>query len=279
MRAREFITEAISLSTLRHELIPTFTELMNNPITANIDREVDLFNYIKSNVIEPLSDTISEIVGGNIKLTLGNQDDKVLGQSTYDTIKLSPKHVTKFIPGMIRRLSTTKNPTLMDIGEAFYDHFIHKTMTSITHEAVHMKQHMPQSTGNTEYRSSLFKNQSDFLQAVRNVGTDRETPQDKKIYMSSVQEIPAYAHNIVLDIIDHNTDFLSDDPADIQDSIEVLKDILQSIGSGDDFGSKKLSYYNKTFNHPGQPEHKIYKKLMKLVYQELTNYLTHWTNK
>jgi hypothetical protein len=165
----------------------------------------------------------------------------------------------------------------MDIGQNFYDHFIHKTMTSITHEAVHIKQHLPQSRGNTEYRSSLFKNQTDFLQAVRNVGTDKETPEDRKIYMSAVQEIPAYAHNIALDIIDNNTDFMSGDH--VHDSVEVLKDIIHNLGSGDDFGSKKLRYYNKTFNHPGQPEHMVYKKLMKLVYQELINYLNHWTSK
>lgn len=166
------------------------------------------------------------------------------------------------------------------------------------HELVHVRQHMNQpktskdpKTGedkikNTEYRSKVEPNPAKFRAATNALFGKTQTPEEFKIYMSALQEIPAFAHTAALNIVksfefepEYGVDYL-------REQVKGLIKATRSLTLGmkvDDYNLINiwpLDYYIKTFNHPEDNKlYPVYKKFIKILHQELVNYIQYWVNK
>jgi len=147
--------------------------------------------------------------------------------------------------------------------------------SNLVHELVHVIQHDRQKAkGRTksdyEYRSYLDNTKDEF----RNMSHDYMRGKDSKIdstlysklYMASPQEMSAFAHNIVLDIITLSG---LDHVSSMQQLIEIVKKIdakwiVKTI----------TNYIQDKFRNPeDKKEYEVFKRYVKLVYQELNRYI------
>ena len=95
------------------------------------------------------------------------------------------------------------------------------------HELVHIKQHLAQKPGRTEYRSKVEPNKKKFAAAVG----DLSNPTSYDIYASSLQETPAHAHDAASQII-RSIDFpwdggIHSDPSYIRKQVEALLMVIR----------------------------------------------------
>jgi len=170
-------------------------------------------------------------------------------------------------------------------------------INTMIHELVHVRQHMVQpntskdpETGedkikNTEFRSKVAPNPEKFRAAIRALYDKTQTPEDKKIYYSALQEIPAHAHSAALQIIrefdfnpEYRVDYLREQ---VQELIKATRTLTTGMKIDDrQINSWTLDYYSKTFNHPEDKKlYPVYKKFIKILHQELVNYIQYWVNK
>jgi len=136
------------------------------------------------------------------------------------------------------RFDITQIPALEEMVQVF------------VHELVHVIQNLKQSHrgDNTEYRSYLTKDQDRFNAAVAS-----STDEDSHLYYSSPQEIAAFAHDIVSNIL-KSMQGKKVSRADIQDAVR------DRVGA---------HFPDKT-----DPKvKKVYNRYLKLVYQELMDNL------
>jgi len=163
----------------------------------------------------------------------------------------------------------------------FFD-YISDRIPTIVHELVHVMQHQSQQhRDNTEYRSTLTKkNKNRFIHAINAIHNNQATDEDRKIYYSSIQEIPAHAHSVVSKIIQGYFSWVYnlDDETNSEIKSELIKlknDFPKKLKYNDTW-----NYYHHTFNVPSNPSlYNIYKRFNKAVYQEFHHYLNHWYNR
>lgn len=153
-------------------------------------------------------------------------------------------------------------------------------ISTIVHEAVHIVQHKKQDERgfhDHEYRSYLDKTKGEF-RGVHNKYWDAQdsktkvTPDEEslynRLYMASPQEMASFSHEIVLQII-------KDFKLSSVRSIEDLNDIVSIIEATDiiDAVNKKVSPYYDYRNSDNKREYAVFKRYVKLVYQELQQYI------
>jgi hypothetical protein len=231
-----------------------------NYIDLNIERGI--YDKTMYNIVDELTDE---------KLIIKNDDGKYVVSDINDVYQFLESVKLESLPLMKKLVAL---------------------IPTIVHELVHIKQHDQQSHRkekgfNTEYRSKL-SNKADFNAAMHRIVSGNPGPDDEKLYRSSLQEIPAYAHNSALEIIRTiNFPSIGQDLKSYQhiilDGVEDLINITKKITSNDTshgsplYISHTLKYYNDTFNKPKEPMlYDIYKRFIKVLYQELTNYIKYW---
>lgn len=179
---------------------------------------------------------------------------------------------------------------------------VQRRISDTIHELVHIKQHSKQSrstvykdnktgefkTKGTEYRSKVEPNNEKFRDAVfKNYDNNIEK---HKIYSSALQEIPAYAHNAAIDIIDElhfgSSGAINKNTTEaLRALIKIIKNLHMGPNSLYDadfvrFTSSTFEYYSETFNKPGDKKlYPVYKRFIKILHQELVNYAQHWIDK
>jgi hypothetical protein len=117
------------------------------------------------------------------------------------------------------------------------------------HELVHVVQHLKQShRDETEYRSYLEKDTKKFQAAM-----SKKSSEDDPLYYSSPQEIAAFSHDIVSNIL-KSMQGKNVSRTDIQDAVR------DRVGS----------YFP---NRTDPKVRKVYNRYLKLVYQELMDNL------
>ena len=89
-------------------------------------------------------------------------------------------------------------------------------------------------------------------------------------YLSSPQEIPAYAHNMALNLIDITGGVWSG--MDIDDLKHLLYNVTDIIQDFRNWVNDPRHQSYRRFNQPGTKYYKIYKRFLEQVYQELTSY-------
>lgn len=142
--------------------------------------------------------------------------------------------------------------------------------STIVHEVVHVLQHTQQNKkgfGNHEYRSYLDKTKGEFSKLHSKRKRDDETQKRYyKLYMASPQEMAAFAHEIAIKMVN---DFDLRDARNLEDFNHSASAIdAQSIV---DYVNEKVGQY---FRMPeNRQEYAVYKRYVKLVYQELMRYI------
>ena len=281
---------------------------------------MDLTDSVTKHIQGSISDVMSNIANSEVKVFLSKLNGAIGGSAGYDYVNLNVDTTT-----LEKDTESFLMNVLLDAGVFSEDeHDVHTLVinnieevyhilssmkirnfkvwnelpniigTKI-HELVHIIQHSKQPEMGvkgfgTEYRSNLT-DQERFYQAVRNVSSGDATEEDTRIYYSSIQEIPAHAHNVALDIIS-KIEFPESGKIDkwgegsIRRCVSRLTTLLQNLNTTNFndykspyYGSWRLKYYDQTFNKPDEPKlYAVYKRFIKIVYQELYNYIKYWTD-
>lgn len=157
------------------------------------------------------------------------------------------------------------------------DDKIEDLVGTIIHEVVHVQQHVSQAknyvnTGKTEYRSYVA-NKKRFHQAMQNIYNNTASDEDMDIYRASPQEIPAFAHNLALELIKSAMMGYSAFTEDLNDARYFLSNMEDCLQYTLNYTTNpRFVQYNK-FNTPENRQHyQVFKRFMKLVYREITNY-------
>jgi len=143
------------------------------------------------------------------------------------------------------------------------------------HELVHMQQDLKQNKQSKEYRSYLTNDQQIFNKAIDSIMSGKRDKNDLKLYLSSPQEISAYANEAVLyilhELIEDNINYAS-----IEDIKFYLKRLSIFIKNGnfmkEEYYSSIMANYASYFDKTNYSEYKIFKRFYKLVGKLLLNY-------
>ena len=291
-------------------------ELKNGTSSKVVRTFVDmLVYYVHQDIQSGVGDIISNTIGRNVYV-LFKKMKTVQGSAGYNTINLNidPDVAADNSADMLMGLMlkgdaidwVDEHYAIVDIDKFWeiikqvtyskFDVFgpMNSMIDTKIHELVHVSQHLNQPKHGakgkgTEYRSKLAKNRDEFVKAIRAINDGTATERDYELYYSSLQEIPAHAHNAVLEILKgyYFPDKLSgNDSKDVLDSVRNLKTDIKMLASGKmEYGSPMyksdaLAYYTKIFNKPNTPGlYAVYKRFVKLVYQELVRYIEYWEAK
>lgn len=150
---------------------------------------------------------------------------------------------------------------------------IAKISNVFVHELVHVKQLVPQQHRilqdiKPEYRSYLEKDNEKFREMIKNIVTDYEY----EIYQASPQEITAFAHmaaNDMIDIITYDRDINTAD----YDELQHIKVRMEEFFQHKVWRSNEYRSFNQPQNFK---KYQIYKRFMKIVYQELMRFNEHF---
>ena len=166
------------------------------------------------------------------------------------------KTLVRFIANIAAREEDKLNTFFSVTGDDIEDRFdisqipALEEMTQVfVHELVHVVQHLKQShRSTTEYRSYLTNDKKRFDDAIAS-----SSDEDAHLYYASPQEIPAFAHDIVSNI---------------------LRDMRGKKISRDDIQYAVRDRVGSMFPNRTDPKvKKVYNKYLKLVYQELMDNL------
>lgn len=179
------------------------------------------------------------------------------------TITINVKFVNSIVTTLIRLManiaskSDDKFNTFFNVtGDDIEDRFDMSQIPSLedmvqvfVHELVHVVQHLKQShRDTTEYRSYLTNDKKRFNDAIAS-----SSDEDAHLYYASPQEIPAFAHDIVSNIL-KSMQGKNVSRSDIQDAVR------DRVGA--------------MFPNRNDPKvKKVYNRYLKLVYQELMDNL------
>jgi hypothetical protein len=145
------------------------------------------------------------------------------------------------------------------------------------HELVHVYQHRTQQHRvvhdmGMEYRSYLAKNKQQFYDELAKDKSELRG----QFYHASPQEIPAFAHNAAMQLIDTATmdyDIETMDQWDLQATIINLEDIIKDARNWrwNEFYQRYADY-----NKPDSYKHyQVYKRFMTALYKEIQSFKAH----
>jgi len=165
------------------------------------------------------------------------------------------------------RMFASGDKNIVDILNRGTDSLINNMVNTVLHELVHVIQHHRQaSRPDTEYRSYLDKKKGEFF-SLHDKGnsanlSDTEKTRYYDLYLASPQEMAAFSHEMAMYIIRgydlKNTQNVEDIPKfSEEDIIDAVK-----------------SFINNRFRDPkNAKEYTVFKRYIKLVYQELDRYV------
>lgn len=148
--------------------------------------------------------------------------------------------------------------------------------STIVHEVVHVIQHDTQDKKgfpNHEYRSYLDKKKGEFvdLHNKRYASSSEMSPDEEsryfKLYMASPQEMASFSHELAISMIN---DYNLPDARSSQELDHMTK-AIDAEGIIDYVNTKVGRYFRKPEN---KREYAVFKRYVKLVYQELQAYIT-----
>ena len=252
----------------------------------------DTVNYLEQGIVKELKPVVFAIVdreSGADNRTNKNVnyakdfefsfDDTNIGGSAYNfVIEISKNLLVRIQKNTLRYLADyakKNNYSEEALGDAFFasiddtvenpqelleylSELTNQLTTTVIHEMVHIVQNWKQfkaGRNDKQYRSYLVKDPEKFYQSTERLNTADEQPDDWKWYHASPQEIAAYAHTIALDII-----------KDYQLS-------AYNIDSNTIIAYVKQHLKDSMPNPSTQQEVQIYRRYLKLAYQECMQYV------
>lgn len=190
--------------------------------------------------------------------------------STYLYDNYNSGDRTQGMSFLFRMLKSNDKQTV-DMMTRDFDRTINMIISIITHESVHIAQHKQQAHRpyrKTEYRSYLDKTKGEFYSQALQAKQSRNKDRYYDLYFASPQEIAAFAHQMAIDVIktyDLNT-------------VTRLEDIPKI--EGEDVVIAVNHRLNNRFAQPRNPQEvKVRRRYLKLVYQEVMNYIEHLKSK
>lgn len=323
MRAHEFTIETISYSTHRDYTLNYLNDVFNNKVNQlpmvmyNKYREFTMETLREhlgtvfrrelqgeiSKALEFISNNAEGMKGDN-QITVAFEPLKNGGHAKYSHIALNDNYLNKsmdiaweLIKAQIfdnylytedddYQLWVNADEWVSHMKEhpfhADLDNTMTKMVSTFIHELVHIRQHAPQPPHKTEYRSYTMK-KPDFNKAIWRIHDGVSTDLDDLAHASSPQEIPARAHDTVVDYI---TDITYTNPLKLKpnkNDIHELESLILAIDPRDIL-DKTYQKFNKPnpvvdFKKPNSKEYKIYTRYMKIIYQEIMAYRQYLTNR
>lgn len=150
---------------------------------------------------------------------------------------------------------------------------ISKISSVFIHELVHIiqnknQQHRIIQNYPIEYRSYLEKDKKKVVRAAY----DQLSKMDREIYLATIQEIPAFAHQRAIDIMDiisHNMDIDDMDKYELMAAMTNLDEFFEY----EEWKNMANQAEYKQFNTPKEENrYKVFKRYMKILYQELMDF-------
>lgn len=242
-------------------------------------------NTLSDTMTESFSHLTHDIVGRSIKLYLmpfddnsqgtmsTNKHDLKINQSIivdllYDVVEImidqmSKKHIlsNKYIVDFQKFVNYLKHTTFLDLIKfdmELYDELvqiIRKMSSTIIHELVHAMQMTKQPGTDVSYTSYLKKG--------------RVSDEDSnEVYFASPQEIPAFAHQVAVDVINKAQSKYAEDALAVG-LAQDLKKIMQG-----EYYHDIINHYFDLYNKPTDAKYyQIYKRFLKLVYNEIIGHI------
>jgi hypothetical protein len=139
------------------------------------------------------------------------------------------------------------------------DRLVSVVLHELTHIIQHSAQYKQDRKGPTEYRSYLEPDKTKFNAVINKMHKGEElTPYEYKIYRASPQEIPAFAQEAALGVLN---DLDIDNVTDLKELRKLLPDNIRA-------------FMDHQFNNPSNAkEYAVFKKFHKLMYQEIMRYV------
>jgi hypothetical protein len=295
------INESISVSQYYHPIRNAFEKsiklcLSNLPQDAFESKRSIMKEYhyrCDNKLVDYLIDVLStelQKIDPNCDFIIKDMPNQYNAYVRYKTIYLNERHITDLSLLIVTTIDKMlsyydKNDPLMDNMDNFYNAFfksllqypkIKKLIDSMSSYIIHELVHIVQNKfSDPEYISKYNKsytnrkiNKPEFKEAVCRLLTD----QDWDLYLSSVLEIPAHAHEFALDLIDNiweNSINDIHDPEIAQLILNKIKDVFNWKNLINNMRTHKL--YSR-FNNPNTKEYKIFKRFMKMAYQEVQSF-------
>lgn len=250
---------------------------------------------MQSYITNEIKDTLTKELGKNVvrRFTFADLGDTTYGDASNTNIRINKKVVNNMaivsVDNVIDMVIDSYGEgeltgglwyIIKEIGrgDRNYASYLHdenllrinNIASTVVHEVVHVLQHTQQNVKgfkNHEYRSYLDKTKGEFVGLHSKRNRDIETEKRYyKLYLASPQEMAAFAHEIAIKMVN---DF------DLRDA-RNLEDFNQSASAIDaqsivDYVNEKVGSY---FRMPeNKREYAVYKRYVKLVYQELMRYI------
>ena len=268
------------------------SNLMKAELLRAVEGEVQEWN-MSGHITDEIKKTLTQELGKNVvrRFTFADLGDTTRGEASNTTIRVNKDTVDK-----IAKAAVTK---VMDMildnygegeltgglwyiikeigrGDRHYVSYllddnkkrIGEIASTLVHEVVHVLQHTSQNKigrHGHEYRSYLGKKDEFAKLNTKRKRTPEEDERHYKLYMASPQEMAAFAHEIAVKIVN---DFDLRDPRDLEDFNRAASAI--SAESIIDYVKEKTESYVLPQNRKELP---VYKRYIKLVYQELMRYI------
>lgn len=175
-----------------------------------------------------------------------------------------------FIPKAIGSGDKDFTSSVFD-GNTKVEHQTNKLASTLVHELVHIVQNNRQAhRDDTEYRSYLDQHKGEFSDMHDKRMAGEITPDSDSrywnLYLSSPQEIPAFAHQIALTII-------NDSGVKKARTIEELNNLAKAVDVNWILTAIKGQLKGRFQDPTNQKEYAVLKRYMKLTYTEFVQYV------
>lgn len=257
------LTETISLTQHYHEIEQYILSAINKTFKeseqhSNMPIKGLLLTLNSKNIasaLEQFANKYSPVSNYPISIMFTSLIKNRNGECIRNKIKLNDKFIIQI------------NDIIMH-NEKFNPQKLNKLIGTFSHELVHAYQHITQIANKREkpeYRSYIAK-QKDFDRSLYKIEKNIADNIDYERYFASPQEIPAFAHTIAVYLID----MAQPDPVNeqnVNDIIENIDVILKDVPTW--IEHPIVDAYHSVMK---EQYYKVYKKLLKLTYNEIINY-------
>jgi hypothetical protein len=270
----EYASEDGGNNEFREAMYGVFSEILKVRLSEQLTKDLKKlkigvtkvkFKYLPETInAHVLPDTnVMEINQSFLKYMSESMIDRLM-DSVMDNVSYPEEKAIMFFE-ISKNASEGDNHWFRNLTDKLPD-TIKEISSVVVHELVHVVQHHSQRDRegfDTEYRSYLDRKKGEFYNLASGSRSSDQDSRYDKLYYASPQEITAFAHQFALDILRSwdvdNAESVDQLPTMGADGVDH-KEIVASIQRG----------IVRKFNNPDNPkELKVYKRYLKLIYQEV----------
>jgi hypothetical protein len=294
MKIHDLLFEKISLtsqlSPLRNKISKKLNDIVNNnysyyQLPAEYkELQIDLREQFNTALVSIIALEVKSITGVVIKVKFLPVDSNIGGNYHYqsNTMMLSVAFVNELVKNHVLLLQSKLSNKATASTEKFFESNINQSVAKLSGIIIHETTHVIQlnKAGSDEYVSSYVEPNRDqvhlanmilhdpdykkeYEDIIGHTLTDKEMQHFKNVYLSQPQEITAYAHQTVSDLIKHTSTQLSS-----AKKINMIKSELNKLKS-----NEITHPYSHMANSTDKHLQKTYQRFISDVYRELMSYI------